>query len=158
MPKIYTDGACKDGIGVWGFVVLGRKQISSRSDVKENARNCNNEMELYAVLKALEYIIQNGIHKCSICTDSAYVLTGIQKLEQWQTNDWRNSRGKPIKNRLLWEEVKNTLNSIDKANVVVTIEKTKAHAGNAFNEKVDKLVRRELRKFLEVHKTATVNK
>lgn len=149
MSRIYTDGACKDGIGAWGFLVLGQKQIRTQSGVKEDACNCNNEMELYAVLKALEYIVQSGVHKCSICTDSAYVLTGAQKLKQWQANDWKNSRGKPIKNRLLWEEVRNTLNSMNEANVVVTIEKTKAHAGNAFNEKVDKLVRRELRKFLE---------
>lgn len=157
MSRIYTDGACKDGIGAWGFIVLGPKQIKVKSGTKENAGNCNNEMELYAVLKALEYIVQNGIRKCIIYTDSAYVLTGIQKLDEWKKQNWKNSRGKSIKNRILWNDVSNMLQSMNSANrFCVAIEKTKAHSGNAFNDKVDDIVRKQIKKRLGGNKNAKV--
>lgn len=79
---VYADGACsgnqfKDNIGGWGAVLqFGDKQKEICGGTKKTT---NNQMELTAVIKALEEIKTTHI-PIEIYLDSAYVVNGM--------NDW----------------------------------------------------------------------
>ena len=56
----------------------------------------NNQMELTATIKALEYIKEND--EITIFTDSSYVKNGITSwIINWKKNNWKNSQKKKLK-------------------------------------------------------------
>lgn len=138
--NIYTDGACSGnpGIGGWGAVILisGNKTIHLHGGLDNTT---NNQMELTAAIKALEYFKEPN--KISIFTDSKYVMNGIESwIKNWKQNGWKTTSKKPVKNKNLWEK-------LDKEIEKHTIEWkwVKGHSGNQNNEKADYLAR----KFIE---------
>ena len=58
MITIYTDGSCigNPGPGGWAAIILTRKNKDIISGSKKNTTN--NQMELMAAIKALEYFFQ----------------------------------------------------------------------------------------------------
>ena len=56
MIKVYTDGSClgNPGNGGWAFLIINKNDISYRAGFKRNATN--NQMELMAAIKALEFL------------------------------------------------------------------------------------------------------
>ena len=134
--SIYTDGACSGnpGLGGWGAVI-----IKSEKDIiylnGGSAITTNNQMELTAAIKALEYFNKKMI--ISIFTDSKYVMNGIQTwLPGWKRNNWKTSSKKPVKNKELWKQ----LDELCKQHRV-DWNWVKGHAGNIGNERVDELAR-----------------
>lgn len=108
----------------------------------------NNRMELLAFLKSLEKIYKDKNKKKNtyeIYSDSAYVVNSINHgwLYNWKMNGWKTKTRDDIKNRDLWEQIESYISAfkVDKTNVDVI--KVKGHAGNTFNELVDKLARKE---------------
>lgn len=126
--KIYTDGAFRPSVkqGGWSYIVTKNNSIID-SDYNGVLGVTNNIMELFAVLKALIYIIKHKITKSVIYTDSQYV---------WgcATQNWKRS-----KNKKLWEKYDTLINSLSKNNLETTIEWVKGHADNNFNNKADEL-------------------
>ena len=62
------------------------------------------QAELLSVIKALERMTKPS--EISIYTDSLYVANGLNSwAEQWQQNDWKNSRGEPVVYREEWERL-----------------------------------------------------
>ena len=107
----------------------------------------NNRMELTAVNECLKKISK---HKSKddvfeIYSDSAYVINAIVKkwLHGWQGNGWKTKTGDDIKNRDLWEQTSKYLQLIETTGQKVTFVKIKGHAGNTFNEMVDKLAKEQ---------------
>ena len=97
----------------------------------------NNQMELTATIKALEYISTKD--KIQIYTDSKYVKQGITEwITKWKINGWKTSKKEEVKNKDLWLELDNltSKNSIEWVWV-------KAHSDNDLNNEVDLLVRKE---------------
>lgn len=138
--KIYTDGACSGnpGIGGWGAILIygdKEKEISGG-----NSETTNNQMELTAVIKALELLKK----KCTIelYTDSKYVMDGITKwVHNWQKNNWKTAAKKPVKNQELWQNlVKQT------ARHEINWNWVKGHAGDKYNEIADTLATSEVDK------------
>ena len=132
MYEIYTDGSClgNPGRGGWGVV---------SDDFKLSGKQCdttNNEMEMTAILKALEECVKRDIQEVCIFTDSQYVKNGISLwIVKWKKNDWITSTGTPVKNKDLWiamDEVRNKLKTVEWKWV-------KAHNGDPKNEEVDTL-------------------
>ena len=65
-----------------------------------------NRVELECVLKALSRMTKpSRIH---IYTESWYVSNGIQDLDKWRADGWKNKKGQPIANIEQWQ----TLNRI----------------------------------------------
>ena len=133
---IYTDGACSGnpGPGGWGAVLLAkgkRKEISGAELATTNQR-----MELTAAIKALSSLK----YPCEVqlYSDSAYLVNAFKDrwFERWLRNGWRNSKGNPVENRDLWEELLR-LDGIHQ----IEWKKVKGHADNEENNRCDFLAR-----------------
>ena len=130
---IYTDGACRGnpGIGGWGAVVQQRHNEKELSGSEENTTN--NRMELPAAVRALQSLDRNS--RVRLYTDSEYLRSGITTwINNWKKNGWRTSRGRPVKNKDLWQ-------GLDEASQGHRIDWrwVKGHAGNSGNERADTL-------------------
>ena len=135
MIEVYTDGSClgNPGKGGWAFLVNNEGVISSRSGFSTDTTN--NQMELTAAIKAIEFLI--NYEEIRIYTDSNYVKNGITSwITNWKKNNWKTASKNPVKNKDLWER-------LDKLNYLKKIEWkwVKAHETNKLNNKVDLLAR-----------------
>lgn len=141
---IYTDGACScnPGPGGWGAILIYksvRKEISGFSP-----NTTNNQMELMAVINGLELLKEPC--KVTLYSDSAYVVNAFLQnwIDNWQKNNFKNSKKKEIENIELWKKLIN-LNSYHD----ITWIKVKGHADNALNNRCDELARREVDRYLD---------
>mgnify|MGYP005743693673 FL=1 len=137
MIKIYTDGSCigNPGNGGWAAIILKNNEKKILKGSKD--LTTNNQMELTATIKALEYISTKD--KIQIYTDSKYVKQGITEwITKWKINGWKTSKKEEVKNKDLWLELDNltSKNSIEWVWV-------KAHSDNDLNNEVDLLARKE---------------
>ena len=137
MIKIYTDGSCigNPGKGGWAAIILKNNEKKILKGSKD--LTTNNQMELTATIKALEYISTKD--KIQIYTDSKYVKQGITEwITKWKINGWKTSKKGEVKNKDLWLE-------LDKLTSKNSIEWVwvKAHSYNDFNNEVDLLARKE---------------
>ena len=131
---IYTDGACSGnpGPGGWGAVIFDerKKQLNISGKVKDTT---NNRMELIAPIMALKKIKSES--DVVIFTDSTYVKNGITEwIKKWETNGWKNSNRKPVKNKDLWVQ----LNDLCQKNKIVW-KWVKGHSNNKYNNLADEL-------------------
>ena len=136
MIKIYTDGSCigNPGKGGWAAIIFKnneKKILKGSKDI-----TTNNQMELTATIKALEYISTKD--KIQIYTDSKYVKQGITEwITKWKINGWKTSKKEDVKNKDLWIELYNLNKSLN-----VQWNWVKAHDGNPMNEEVDLLAKK----------------
>lgn len=131
--EIYTDGACSGnpGPGGWGVYMLYGNKSKKISGFENNTTN--NRMEIQAAIEAL----RNLKTPCTInlYTDSKYVMQGItQWIKNWQTNNWKNSNNKPVKNADLWQ-----LLLAESARHQIKWHWVKGHADNTGNNIADEL-------------------
>lgn len=143
MINVYTDGSClgNPGNGGWAFLVKKNDIISSRSGFVLNTTN--NQMELTAAIKAIEFLDTNDV--INLLTDSNYVKNGITSwIKNWKINNWKNSSKQPVKNKDLWERL-DELNSIKSVNW----QWVKAHSTNNYNNQVDLLARQSAESLTE---------
>lgn len=133
---IYTDGACSGNPGAGGWAAVLRygeheKEISGGAPETTNQR-----MELTAAIEALKALKRPC--RVRIYSDSAYLVNAFLQgwLERWQRNGWRNSKGDPVENRDLWEELLR-LTALHEVEWV----KVKGHADDKVNNRCDALAR-----------------
>jgi ribonuclease HI len=138
---VYTDGACygNPGPGAWAALINidGNERMLSGGEHETT----NNRMELTAALKALQGI--PGALAVAVYTDSEYLRLGITEwLPEWKANNWKRKGGR-LKNKDLWQ-------LLDKVTSGRKVEWhwLKGHAGNPQNERVDRMARVALRKYL----------
>ena len=133
---IYTDGACSGnpGPGGWGALVINE---NDRTELYGGDKSTtNNQMELTAVIKALEFI--GDKKEIELWTDSQYVKNGITEwIVSWKKNGWKNSQKKVVKNKELWMKLDEL-----RENKNISWNWVKGHNGHPENEKVDELARR----------------
>jgi len=142
---IYTDGGCtgNPGPGGWAAIILVDNQEIPLSG--GSASTTNNQMELTAVIKALEYIGKEFSFSgnISIYTDSQYVKNGItQWIINWEKNGWKTANKQPVKNKDYWIALR-TLTNMAK----ITWFWVKGHSGDKYNEICDDLVAIERNKY-----------
>ena len=143
MIDVYTDGSClgNPGNGGWAFLVKKNDIISSRSGFVLNTTN--NQMELTAAIKAIEFLDTNDV--INLLTDSNYVKNGITSwIKNWKINNWKNSSKQQVKNKDLWERL-DELNSTKSVNW----QWVKAHSTNNYNNQVDLLARQSAESLTE---------
>jgi ribonuclease HI len=134
--NVYTDGSClgNPGNGGWAFLIEEEKDIRYRAGFEKNTTN--NQMELIAAIKALEFL--NKYNDITINTDSNYVKEGITNwIFNWKKNNWKTSTKQVVKNRELWERLDNLC---EKKNISWCW--VKAHNTSDFNNQVDELARK----------------
>lgn len=146
--KIYTDGACSGNPGVGGWAVAIITNGNCKTYTGNEKITTNNAMELTAVLKALQFVLNDNIKNAVIFSDSAYVCNAINNrwLLNWRTNGWKNQKGGKIKNLDLWQWILEFLLESKEIGLDVEIQKIKGHSGEPYNELCDRLAKDEIKK------------
>jgi len=131
---VYTDGAClgNPGPGGWAWAVPDGPYESGAE-----AQTTNQRMEVTAVLQALRSLLDDDT-EIHVVSDSTYVVNCFRQRwwEGWRRRGWRNSAGKPVANRDLWEPL--LALAIDPTRPV-DFAWVKGHSGDRWNDVVDAL-------------------
>ncbi len=133
---VYTDGACNPnpGPGGWAALLLYPERPPQEL-VGTEVYTTNNRMELRAALEALCALEQP--HRVEIYTDSQYLRQGIDKwLSHWKAQGWQRAGKAAVQNQDLWQALDEQT-----ARHEVIWHWTRGHAGNRWNERVDRLAR-----------------
>lgn len=140
--SIYTDGGFRASTNTSGWAWVGFVGDDSESPMtKKGAEEgkTNQQMEMTAVIKALNSLPEEMIQqqKVLIHTDSAYICNCFKDKwwAKWVMNDWKNSKGKDVANKELWEIIIAYYNTYD-----IEFVKVKGHSTNKMNNLADKLV------------------
>ncbi len=143
---IYTDGSClsqhnKKKRRAGYSVYFGDGDARNASEPIEGNCQTNQIGELTAVAVALERA--STTKRVTLYTDSHYVIRGLYGLDgkppwylNWQRNSWRNTRGRPVEHRELWERAIAAM-----ATRRVAVRYAEAHSGIKGNEIADELAR-----------------
>lgn len=149
--RIFTDGSCSENPGPGGWAAVFNTE--NKCDIiKGNEQSTtNNRMELKAVVESLKKILSYNSEKniegieFELYSDSAYVVNAINNcwIDKWFKNNWKTTKDDNVKNKDLWSEFFFLRNKVRASGIYVKVIKIKGHAGNTFNELVDKLAREE---------------
>jgi ribonuclease HI len=132
MNRIYTDGACRGNPGPGGWAWAGgATEFASGAE----AHTTNQRMEVRAVIEALREHPEGPVE---VVSDSTYVVKCFHDrwYEGWRRRGWKNSKGQPVANRDLWEELIPLVLEGDRR---VTFAWVKGHSGDRMNDFVDEL-------------------
>ena len=131
--EIAADGACKGNPGPGGWGALLRFGTNEKELSGGDAHTTNNRMELTAVIEALRILTRPC--RITLSTDSKYVMDGLTRwIHGWQKNGWKTADKKPVKNAELWQAL-----FAETQKHQIEWKWVKGHAGNADNERVDRL-------------------
>ena len=150
--QIYTDGACSrnPGPGGYAFVILVPGMDAIRFSGYKG-KSTNNEMELYAIVRALSYLSKNinafEEDSVKLYSDSAYCVNPVNQgwLHAWAKSDWLSKQGEEIKNKDLWQILYSLLSNMK---CKISFVKVKGHSGNEYNELVDKAAKNAIKRNL----------
>ena len=136
---IYTDGACSGNPGPGGWAALLRYDGHEKVLSGGEPETTNNRMELTAALQALQTL--NRSCQIDFHTDSQYLRKGITEwLPGWRARNWRR-KGGSLANQDLWQELDTVIKKHH-----ITWHWVRAHAGEPYNERVDRLARKAIPK------------
>lgn len=132
--QLWADGACSGNPGPGGFgaIVAGP---DGEVEISRGYKNTtNNRMELRGAIEALENVPSGA--SAILHTDSRYVVDAIEKkwVDGWMKRGWRKADGGEVKNVDLWERLTAAMRGKR-----VKLKWVEGHAGNAGNERCDKL-------------------
>lgn len=149
--QIYTDGSChtQKRVGGWAAILLiEKKRIEIKGHVFDTTHNA---MEILAVLKALDYVVEKEFPftKIEIISDSQYVVRITDRKDKLKKANFLTKKNNAIRNIDL---VKNLISKIESMPLIFS--KIKAHQKKTniinYNRVVDKLAREEVRKNIEM--------
>jgi ribonuclease HI len=125
MITIYTDGSCLTPQGPGGYACIVIEEDGTEFIFSEGEKiTTNNRMELKAIIQALKFVKIN--EKCEIFSDSILCINCA-------TGKWKAKA-----NLDLWKEY-----NIVSKNKNIKLTWVKAHNGDYYNERVDKLAYNE---------------
>ncbi len=126
---VYTDGACSGnpGPGGWAWAVPEGPWASGAESATTNQR-----MELTAAVEAVATLPRPLV----VVSDSTYVVNCFRQSwwKGWLAKQWRNSQGKPVANRDLWEPLIEAHRQDG-----IEWQWVKGHSGDRWNDVVDAL-------------------
>lgn len=138
----YTDGCClgngKDNsVGGWGFLACegpkftNAKAIIHQDSYGSNDQTTNNKMEMTAVLKAMQWLLQyrqeGGRVVAFLHSDSEYTLTYIHNVDNWERRKWKTAGGGDVKNQDLWTALRAAERQCIANGIDITFVKVRAH-------------------------------
>ena len=134
---INADGSCLGNPGPGGWAVLLQSGAHEKVLSGADPQTTNNRMELTAAIQALTALkVPSSV---TLRTDSRYVVDGITKwVAGWKKRGWKTAEKKEVANQDLWL-------ALDAAAAPheISWEWVRGHAGDAANERVDRLAREE---------------
>lgn len=142
---MYTDGSClknPDGPGGWAFILLNSENTLIHKGFNGVKSTSNNKMELTAIIKGFEYILNSfkDPRKIEIFSDSQYVVKGLNAwVSNWIKNNWVTSSNTEVLNKELWIQLNDLKNQLTQKGFMLKLSWVKAHSGNLYNEQVDVL-------------------
>jgi len=148
VKNIYTDGACSGnpGPGGWGTrIEFADGQVHELGG--RHTATTNNRMEMQAAIEALDFLKETNIADTATApitlhTDSQYLIKGItQWIKGWKRKGWKNSAGKPVLNKDLWEELDQLTQALSADKLSIDWNYVRGHAGNPGNERCDEIAR-----------------
>jgi ribonuclease HI len=132
---VYADGSCRGnpGPGGWAWAVPDGP-FASGAEI----HTTNQRMEITAVLEALRTLLATGVGVLEVRSDSTYVVNCFRNRwwVGWQRRNWRNTAGKPVANRDLWEPLFEL--ALDPSHSI-SFSWVKGHSGDQWNDVVDRL-------------------
>jgi ribonuclease HI len=129
---IFTDGAAKGNPGKGGYGAVIAQGDTVTEIGAHKAHTTNNEMELRAVVEALQVVKDSG-QTVAIYTDSKYVMQGATSwIFGWLKNDWQTKAGTTVLNKELWQELLPLLKQVR-----IEWHKVPGHVGIIGNERAD---------------------
>lgn len=129
---IFTDGAAKGNPGRGGYAAVIDYGGTVRELGAAKSHTTNNEMELQAVVAALETVKPAGL-PVSIYTDSKYVVEGAKSwVFGWAKNGWVTKSKTDVLNKELWQALLPLLGAVD-----IVWHKVPGHVGIIGNERAD---------------------
>lgn len=142
----YTDGACSGNGSAYSHGGYGIVEVDENNKLVWQFQGTkmpttNNEMELMAILGALERISEQptGFIKPIIYTDSAYCCNLINDwMYRWERNGWRRPKNEPVKNLEVIQKIFQLAHLAD-------IRKVSGHSGIQWNEYADGLATRKIK-------------
>ncbi len=152
---IYTDGSISKnpgGTGAHASIVV--KNIGDFLWLNEKARSdfvtTSNIQEMKAALLGLSSLKAEEKHPCSIklFSDSQYLVNGFLSLPRWM----KESNFKDRPNVEIWEKLYSECTSLKKKGFDLEMLWVKGHSNNHFNDLVDDMARRVMRKAHETQK------
>jgi ribonuclease HI len=144
VTRIYSDGSCHTQLltGTWAAIIFCGDNKFIIKGLEEDTTH--NRMEVFAVIKALEYLEEKnyGNLKIEIYSDSQYVVNLRQRADKLLAKNFVTKAGKKNQNADLMVRFFGCLE-----NKKIDFIKVKAHQkdGDVFNREVDTLVRQLLR-------------
>ena len=140
--SIWTDGACSGNPGPGGWGAILKYGDYEKLLKGGEPLTTNNRMELTAAIAALESLSR----RCSVSlhTDSQYLRGGVTGwINGWKRNGWRTADRRPVKNEDLWRRLDEAARRHD-----IDWLWVKGHAGDAHNERADRLAREGMAPYL----------
>jgi ribonuclease HI len=137
---IYTDGSCVDQIGGFGCVIVVSDTIIPISGKVPSYPTTNQVAELYAIYSAISYSLSRYKNlvldkEIVIYTDSKYSIGCLTQWHyNWNRNGWINSKGQPVSNKNLIQNILQISTGLD-----IKYNHVKAHNGDKYNEWADTL-------------------
>lgn len=136
LVTIYADGACRGNPGPGGWGALLRSGGHEKEIWGGERETTNNRMELTAAIRALAALRRPCV--VQVYSDSQYLRKGIGEwIGKWKENGWQTAEKKPVKNIDLWQQ----LDELGARHQVQWFW-VRGHAGNADNERADRLANR----------------
>lgn len=135
----YTDGSCKangkdNASGGFGVVKIDKDDNILWEYQSFKEPTTNNEMELMAILEALNHIKDtedSNFLKPIIYSDSAYAVNLINNwMYSWERNGWTRPKNQPVKNLEIIKQIRTLAH-------LAEVRKVPGHSGIKWNEYVD---------------------
>lgn len=151
MLKIYTDGSslsngqvgARAGVGVY----FGPAPFENISEALKGSKQTNQRAELTAIQRALD--IAPSHRDVTIFTDSRYAIDCVTNwFKNWMKNGWTNSRGKPVENKDIVQDIREKINERDRFGKQTLFVWVKGHGTDKGNIEADRLAVEGARKGL----------
>lgn len=136
---LYTDGGCRFGTSnsAWAFALHDRHKQLIYSDSKGIYNATNNQMEIQALIRGLEYAKEQGLDhdKILVVSDSMYLINSVTSwMDKWRKNNWHKKGG--LKNADQWRYLYDLMSTFKDTSIMWV----KGHDSNHGNIEVDALL------------------
>ena len=138
MLLISIDGACRrngkpdcvsaGGVFIKQYDLKDRKLVSTSTLSNYELKSTNQRGELLALLTALDHVWSSK-QDANIVTDSEYLFNAMTKewYSGWFAKNWVTSYGEPVKNKDIWQNIRQVYLKCVDANLDISFYHIKGH-------------------------------